>query len=73
MDSYHNHTDFSDGKATVSEMAAAAEQAGLEEFGISDHLIIHPAGRSFRWGMRLERLDAYVAEVRRVGRSTPCL
>jgi histidinol-phosphatase (PHP family) len=69
MDSYHNHTDFSDAKGTVAEMVAAAEQAGLGEFGISDHLVIHPEGRTFRWGMRLERLGEYAAEVRRAARA----
>jgi histidinol-phosphatase (PHP family) len=70
MDSYHNHTDFSDAKATVAEMTDAAEQAGLDEFGISDHLVIHPEGQTCRWGMRPERLEEYAAEVRRVGRSS---
>jgi histidinol-phosphatase (PHP family) len=69
MDSYHNHTDFSDAQATVAEMVSAAEQAGLGEFGLSDHLIIHPEGRIFRWGMPLERLGEYSAEVRRAGRT----
>ena len=70
MDSYHNHTTFSDAKASVAEMVTAAEQAGLGEFGISDHLVIHPEGRTFRWAMRRERLDEYATEVRRVGRSS---
>jgi histidinol-phosphatase (PHP family) len=69
MDSYHNHTDFSDGRGTVAKMAAAAEQAGLGEFGISDHLVLHPEGRTFRWSMRLERLEEYAAEVRRAART----
>ena len=69
MDSYHNHTDFSDGKAAVADMVEAATQAGLGEFGISDHLIIHPEGRTFRWGMPPQRLAGYAAEVRRAART----
>ena len=33
----HNHTTFSDGNASAEEMVLAAIDAGLEEFGISDH------------------------------------
>ena len=69
MDSYHNHTDFSDAKASLAEMAAAAESAGLDEFGVSDHLVLHPEGKSFAWAMPPERLDEYAAEVRRVSRA----
>ncbi|NCF87418.1 MAG: DNA polymerase/3'-5' exonuclease PolX [Verrucomicrobiaceae bacterium] len=34
---FHNHTTESDGKNTLEEMAAAAEDLGLEYLGISDH------------------------------------
>lgn len=37
---YHNHTRYSDGKATIAEMVAAAEEAGIDELGISDHLTL---------------------------------
>jgi len=69
MDSYHNHTAFSDGKASVAEMVRAAEEAGLGEAGISDHLVVHPEGRTFKWAMPVERLDDYAAEVRRVAKT----
>jgi histidinol-phosphatase (PHP family) len=69
MDSYHNHTVFSDGKASVAEMVRAAEEAGLGEAGISDHLVVHPEGRTFKWAMPVERLDDYAAEVARVARA----
>lgn len=34
---FHNHTVASDGRATLAEMAAAAEAQGWEYFGIADH------------------------------------
>ena len=33
----HSHTDASDGKATLAEMVAAAQAAGLEYLAITDH------------------------------------
>ena len=38
---YHTHTIFSDGKNTPEEMIEQAENLGLSEIGISDHLIVH--------------------------------
>ncbi|MCC5833962.1 MAG: DNA polymerase/3'-5' exonuclease PolX [Opitutales bacterium] len=35
--SFHNHTTASDGKATLEEMAAAADNLGWEYLGIADH------------------------------------
>ena len=35
LTSYHNHTTWSDGKATVAEQIVAARHAGLDELGIS--------------------------------------
>ncbi|HAM36030.1 MAG TPA: histidinol-phosphatase [Elusimicrobia bacterium] len=69
MTSYHNHTLFSDGTATAADMVTAAQQAGLGEVGISDHIVIHPQGRTFKWGMPLNRLEEYVAAVREAGRN----
>ena len=34
---FHNHTRASDGRNTVAEMAAAAQELGLEYLGIADH------------------------------------
>ena len=34
---FHNHTTASDGKATLEEMAAAAQDLGLQYLGIADH------------------------------------
>ncbi len=59
---YHNHTRYSDGKATIAEMVAAAEEAGIDELGISDHLTLAPWGR-VNWGMDPARLVEYVEEI----------
>ncbi|MBX7210089.1 MAG: DNA polymerase/3'-5' exonuclease PolX [Verrucomicrobiaceae bacterium] len=34
---FHNHTTASDGRATLEEMAAAAQELGLQYLGIADH------------------------------------
>ena len=34
---FHNHTTYSDGKASLEEMALAATRLGLEYFGVGDH------------------------------------
>jgi DNA polymerase (family X) len=34
---FHNHTTYSDGKATLEEMALAAKALGFEYFGVGDH------------------------------------
>ena len=47
--SYHTHTTFSDGVNTVSEMVEHAAKIGLEEIGISDHLIVHKNMKQFHF------------------------
>ena len=37
--SYHNHSVWSDGNATLLEMCAAAKSKGYREFGMSDHCV----------------------------------
>ncbi len=61
--SYHNHTTWSDGKATIAEMIEGARKAGLDEFGISDHFAIAPEDRRYAWALPQESLDAYIAEI----------
>jgi len=63
--SYHNHTTFSDGKAPVDDMIAAAQRLGVGEVGLSDHLTLHPAGRMVKWSMKPEALPVYVRAVQR--------
>jgi len=64
--SYHNHTTWSDGKASVAEVVARARLLKLAEVGISDHLTLHPSGQSVSWSMPPDRVDDYVADVRHV-------
>ncbi|MFA6003085.1 MAG: histidinol-phosphatase HisJ family protein [Elusimicrobiota bacterium] len=71
MTSYHNHTRLSDGKANISDMIRAAAAAGLSEVGISDHLVIHPEGQAFKWGMTKDRLPGYVQAVRQARKDAP--
>jgi histidinol-phosphatase (PHP family) len=61
--SYHNHTNWSDGKATLMEMIEGARRAGLCEFGISDHYALDPGGREFPWAMSPEFLAEYVDHI----------
>ena len=60
--SYHNHTTWSDGSASLAALIAGARLAGVDELGISDHYVLHPAV-SIPWPMPLERLADYVAEL----------
>src|SRR5262249_38679852 len=34
---FHNHTTYSDGSASLEEMALATKKLGLEYFGVADH------------------------------------
>jgi DNA polymerase (family 10) len=57
---FHNHTTASDGRSTLAEMAAAAEELGLAYLGISDH-----SKSSFQAnGLDEERLIAQVQTIR---------
>ncbi len=65
---YHVHTDFSDGKASPEEMAAAALARGMEELGFSDHShtpfdesYCIAAGRAAEYRARVEALKAQYA------------
>jgi histidinol-phosphatase (PHP family) len=61
---YHNHTSWSDGQCTVAEMVAEARRLGIDELGISDHLVLHPDGTVPEdWSMLPEQVQSYVAEL----------
>ncbi|MBN2449362.1 MAG: histidinol-phosphatase HisJ family protein [Lentisphaeria bacterium] len=51
--SYHCHSVWSDGRASIEAMVAAAETAALAEFGLSDHLVLTPYDDSnaLEWSM----------------------
>ena len=63
LPSYHNHTRWSDGVASVEEFITAAS-AQVAEIGISDHFVLSPYG-SVEWTMPVDRLGEYVDNVRR--------
>ena len=56
---FHNHTNASDGRATLEDMVAAAKELGLEYLGIADH-----SKASFQAnGLDETRLAAQVARI----------
>ncbi|MBS0664481.1 MAG: PHP domain-containing protein [Verrucomicrobia bacterium] len=62
---FHNHTTASDGRNTLTEMAAAAEALGWEYLGIADH-----SKASFQAnGLSEERLLKQVEEIRALNAS----
>lgn len=60
---YHNHTNWSDGRATLEEMIAGARAAGVAEFGISDHYAPFPDGRAVDWAVPSGFLPEYVERI----------
>ncbi|MBO4619780.1 MAG: histidinol-phosphatase [Victivallales bacterium] len=70
LTSYHNHSTWSDGIASIREMALAARDAGVTEFGISDHLVLAPnpviASKAASWSMKPEAFGAYVLAAQEV-------
>jgi len=66
--SYHNHTTWSDGSATVPAMVDSAQRTGLKEFGISDHYVLAPGHHRISWAIAPQSLGAYVADVQQSAR-----
>ncbi len=62
---FHNHTNASDGRATLNEMTAAAEALGWEYFGLADH-----SKASFQAnGLNEERLLKQIGDVQALNTS----
>ena len=61
----HMHTDWSDGSATVYQMATAACECGYDYIGITDHT----KGLKIARGLDESRLDAQGEEIRVVNQS----
>ena len=57
---FHNHTVASDGRCTLAEMAAGAQELGLQYLGIADH----SKGSFQAHGLDADRLLAQLAEIR---------
>jgi len=66
LTSYHNHSLHSDGRGSTRSMLSAAQQWGLDELGLSDHLVLDPHGDTPFWSMEPEHLPAYLAELAEV-------
>jgi DNA polymerase (family 10) len=64
---FHNHTHESDGTSSLDDMAAAAEELGLEYLGIADHSKSSVQAR----GLSEERLLAQVKAIHAHNRSHP--
>jgi DNA polymerase (family 10) len=62
---FHNHTNASDGRATLVEMADAARELGLQYLGIADH-----SRASYQaHGLDAERLLAQLEEIRALNKT----
>ncbi|MEM7384089.1 MAG: DNA polymerase/3'-5' exonuclease PolX, partial [Verrucomicrobiota bacterium] len=62
---FHNHTRASDGSNSLEEMAAAAQELGLEYLGIADHSKSSVQAN----GLKEDRLLAQVEEIKKLNRS----
>ena len=67
---YHNHSTWSDGKASVADLVNAAHTMQIAELGVSDHWVLHPRGTQFKWAMPTDRLADYVSEITSVKKRT---
>ena len=56
----HAHTDASDGKATLAQMVAAAQTAGLDYLAITDH----SAGVGMGIGLERDQVQRHVEQIR---------
>ncbi len=74
LTSYHNHSFWSDGRASVINLLHEARRLGVDELGVSDHLVLDPHGQVPGWSMRPDLLPRYLADLNAVRRSqTPLL
>ena len=60
---YHNHSNWSDGRQTLQEMLDAATRMGIGELGVSDHWVLHPKGTIMKWAMPVDRLADYIEAI----------
>ena len=66
---FHNHTNRSDGSATLEEMVTAAAQLGYEYLGISDH----SQTAFYASGLKLSELEEQEKEIQEVQKRHPNL
>jgi len=60
---FHNHSTWSDGQASLGEMHAYADALGLDILGVSDHFCIYPDGRPTGWPLTPDKAHDYIADV----------
>lgn len=69
--SYHVHSQWSDGRSSLAELATVARATALAEWGTSDHIVLRPDGIRLKWSMDPARLPAYVEAVRALQADAP--
>jgi histidinol-phosphatase (PHP family) len=69
--SYHIHSTFSDGRNSVPEIVAAAAAVGLDEVGISDHLVLLGQDRRVTWSMSVDDLPDYFDAIEHAAANAP--
>ncbi len=62
---YHIHTEWSDGRGSVEDVARRAAELGLPEIAVAEHVTPAP-GLGEDWWLRPERLGEYLDEVHAV-------
>ncbi|MCT4587454.1 MAG: histidinol-phosphatase [Carboxylicivirga sp.] len=60
--SFHTHSDFCDGKASVEEVCQKALELGFSAVGFSSHA---PVAFDTTWAMQFQNLESYIKEVNR--------
>ncbi len=60
---YHTHSHYSDGEGAIRDYLDAALAAGFDSYGVTDHAPV-PIRTAETWVMPLDKLSAYIAEVR---------
>ena len=66
----HVHTAFSDGEGSVDDLVAAAAARGLDELGVSDHLVPRSLDLD-GYGMAHDRIVAYLGAVHEAAARAP--
>ena len=66
--SYHNHSTWSDGTSSMEDMCRAAKAAGLKEFGLSDHFVMHPEPeeKNIDWALPVDKVGEYVDALKKL-------
>ncbi|MCE5314060.1 MAG: histidinol-phosphatase HisJ family protein [Armatimonadota bacterium] len=59
LTSYHVHSTFSDGENSVGEMIRSAIDAGVDEVGVSDHLVLLAGDQTVDWSMSPAAIPRY--------------